>query len=110
MDANGREIFSLLRREKMRFCSAKLELKTTISLAHLGDLRVIGVGMKDFGLGEIGQIAVNARDLERGTAFYRDKLGMQHLFTVPKMSFFQAGSVRLMLALPRSRSSIIRRR
>ena len=33
-------------------------------------------------------------------AFYRDKLGMKHLFTVPKMAFFDCGGVRLMLAVP----------
>lgn len=53
-----------------------------------------------FGLSAIGQIAINAHDLERAIAFYRDKLGMKHLFTVPKMSFFDAGGIMLMLGLP----------
>ncbi|MCE7945305.1 MAG: VOC family protein [Chlorobi bacterium CHB1] len=39
-------------------------------------------------------------DLERAVAFYRDKLGMKHLFTVPKMAFFECGGIRLMLGLP----------
>jgi len=47
----------------------------------------------------IGQIAINAKDLERATAFYRDRLGLKHLFTVPKMSFFDCGGTRLMLGL-----------
>ena len=52
-------------------------------------------------LSRIGQIGVNAHDIERATAFYRDTLGMQHLFTVPdKMSFFDCDGVRLMLSLP----------
>jgi methylmalonyl-CoA/ethylmalonyl-CoA epimerase len=52
-------------------------------------------------LGKIGQIAVNVHDLERATAFYRDKLGMKHLFSVPpKMAFFDCDGVRLMLAIP----------
>lgn len=56
---------------------------------------------KDFGLSAIGQIAVNAHDLDRAIAFYRDKLGMKHLFTVPpKMAFFDCDGIRLMLALP----------
>lgn len=55
----------------------------------------------DFGLSAIGQIAVNAHDLERATAFYRDKLGMKLLFVVPpRMSFFDCSGIRLMLALP----------
>ena len=57
--------------------------------------------MNDFSLGEIGQIAVNVRDLERATAFYKDKLGMKHLFSAPpQMSFFDCGAIRLMLAVP----------
>lgn len=53
-----------------------------------------------FGLSRIGQIALNVHDLERAIAFYRDKLGMKHLFTVPKMTFFECGGIRLMLGLP----------
>lgn len=55
----------------------------------------------NFGLSTIGQIAVNAHDLERATNFYRDSLGMKHLFTVPpQMAFFDCAGVRLMLSLP----------
>jgi predicted enzyme related to lactoylglutathione lyase len=55
----------------------------------------------DFGLSAIGQVAVNAHDLDRAIAFYRDKLGIKHLFTVPpKMAFFDCDGIRLMLALP----------
>jgi predicted enzyme related to lactoylglutathione lyase len=57
--------------------------------------------MTDLGLKQIGQIAINAHDIERATAFYRDVLGMRLLFQVPpKMSFFDCGGVRLMLSLP----------
>jgi methylmalonyl-CoA/ethylmalonyl-CoA epimerase len=56
---------------------------------------------KNFGLSTIGQIAVNARNLERAENFYRDKLGMKHLFSVPpQMAFFDCDGVRLMLSLP----------
>jgi methylmalonyl-CoA/ethylmalonyl-CoA epimerase len=51
-------------------------------------------------LGRIAQIAVTAHDPERATAFYRDTLGMQHLFSVPGMAFFEHHGVRLMLARP----------
>jgi predicted enzyme related to lactoylglutathione lyase len=57
--------------------------------------------MKDISLGRIGQIAVNVHDLEQATAFYRDKLGMKLLFSAPpKMAFFDANGVRLMLGIP----------
>lgn len=51
------------------------------------------------GLTRIGQIFINAHDLARATAFYRDALGMKFLFEVPRMAFFDCGGVRLMLGL-----------
>lgn len=49
-------------------------------------------------LHQIGQIAINVRDLPRAVNFYRDVLGMRHLFDAgPKLSFFDCGGVRLML-------------
>jgi methylmalonyl-CoA/ethylmalonyl-CoA epimerase len=52
-------------------------------------------------LSQIGQIAVNVHDLPRAVAFYRDVLGMQHLFDAgPRLSFFDCGGVRLMLSPP----------
>jgi predicted enzyme related to lactoylglutathione lyase len=54
-----------------------------------------------FGLSAIEQIAVKAHDIERAVAFYRDKLGMMHLFTVPpNLAFFDCSGIRLMLSLP----------
>lgn len=61
----------------------------------------------------IRQIAVNARDIGRASTFYRDKLGLRHLFDAPpQMSFFDCGGVRLMLTQPEGgefdhRSSIL---
>jgi methylmalonyl-CoA/ethylmalonyl-CoA epimerase len=52
-------------------------------------------------LSTIGQIAMNATDMPRAVAFYRDALGMRLLFEVPpKMAFFDCAGVRLMLSLP----------
>jgi methylmalonyl-CoA/ethylmalonyl-CoA epimerase len=46
----------------------------------------------------VTQISINAKDLARATAFYRDRLGLRHLFDAPpSMSFFECGSVRLMI-------------
>jgi methylmalonyl-CoA/ethylmalonyl-CoA epimerase len=53
----------------------------------------------DVRLERVGQISINVHDLERATAFYRDRLGLKHLFAVPRMSFFDCGGVRLMLGL-----------
>jgi len=55
----------------------------------------------DFGLSTIEQIAVNAQDIHRAVAFYRDKLGMKLLFSVPpSLAFFDCDGIRLMLSLP----------
>jgi methylmalonyl-CoA/ethylmalonyl-CoA epimerase len=52
-------------------------------------------------LNQIGQIAITVRDLPRAVNFYRDVLGMRHLFDAgPKLSFFDCGGVRLMLSPP----------
>ena len=52
-------------------------------------------------LSEIGQISIPVKDVARATDFYRDRLGICHLFTVPPgLSFFACGSVRLMLSRP----------
>ncbi len=56
----------------------------------------------DFRLSKIGQIAIAVHDLDKVTAFYRDKLGMTLLFRVPNMSFIDCGGVKLMLSLPES--------
>ena len=39
------------------------------------------------GLSVIGQISVTVQDLDRAVEFYRDQLGMQFLFRVPRMAF-----------------------
>ena len=53
------------------------------------------------GLSQIGQIFVNARDLERAIGFYRDTLGVKFLFQAPpNMAFFDCNGIRLMLGIP----------
>lgn len=50
---------------------------------------------------KLAQVAVNAKDLDRATAFYRDVLGLPFLFAAPPgLAFFDAGGVRMMLARP----------
>ncbi|HSQ31172.1 MAG TPA: VOC family protein [Gemmatimonadaceae bacterium] len=52
----------------------------------------------------IGQIAIVCRDVARATAFYRDTLGLRHLFDAgPNLSFFDCGGVRLMLSTAEGR-------
>jgi methylmalonyl-CoA/ethylmalonyl-CoA epimerase len=52
-------------------------------------------------LERIKQIAVPVRDVKEAARFYRDTLGLTHLFDAPPaLSFFDCGGVRLMLAGP----------
>jgi methylmalonyl-CoA/ethylmalonyl-CoA epimerase len=44
-------------------------------------------------------------DLDKAVAFYRDVVGLKHLFSAPPdMAFFAAGHVRLMLSRPEKKS------
>jgi methylmalonyl-CoA/ethylmalonyl-CoA epimerase len=53
------------------------------------------------GLSRIGQIAMNARNLERAIRFYRDALGLPFLFQAPpQLAFFDCGGIRLLLDAP----------
>jgi len=49
----------------------------------------------------LAQVAIPVRDLDRARAFYRDVLGLAHLFDAPPgLAFFQCGATRLMLSQP----------
>lgn len=55
----------------------------------------------DFGLSQIGQIAIPVSNLERAVEFYRDVLGIRFLFQAPPgLAFFDCGGVRLLLDVP----------
>ncbi len=56
---------------------------------------------QNISLDQNGHISVNVDDLDRATAFYKEKLRVKHLFSVPpKMAFFDCSGIRLMLATP----------
>ena len=49
----------------------------------------------------LAQVAIPVRDLERAKHFYRERLGLTHLFDAPPgLSFFRCGETRLMLSRP----------
>ena len=49
-------------------------------------------------LGAIGQIARSVSDIEAAVGWYRDVLGLPHLFTAGTLAFFDCGGTRLFLA------------
>ena len=53
------------------------------------------------GFTEIGQINIPVHDLDQAVEFYQDTLGIEYLFQVPGMAFFNCGGIRLMLAIPK---------
>jgi methylmalonyl-CoA/ethylmalonyl-CoA epimerase len=64
------------------------------------------------GVTRLGQVSINAHDVERATAFYRDVLGLRFLFAAGQLAFFDCGGVRLMVDKPENpefvhRSSIL---
>ena len=57
--------------------------------------------MSGLGLSKIGQIAMNAQDLDRAIGFYRDALGLRFLFRAPpQLAFFDCDGIRLLLDVP----------
>lgn len=49
----------------------------------------------------VGQLLIPVENLESAIGYYRDVLGLEYLFSAPpQMSFFQAGSVRLLVGVP----------
>jgi catechol 2,3-dioxygenase-like lactoylglutathione lyase family enzyme len=54
----------------------------------------------DFKLSQIGQISMPVTNLDRAVGFYREKLGLPHLFTATGLAFFDCDGIRLMLSVP----------
>ena len=53
---------------------------------------------KDWKLGAIGQIARSVGNTQVSEAWYRDVLGLKHLYTFGTLAFFDCGGTRLMLS------------
>ncbi len=52
-------------------------------------------------LGPIGQISRHAREIGKAEAWYRDVLGLPHLYTFGNLAFFDCGGTRLFLETER---------
>jgi methylmalonyl-CoA/ethylmalonyl-CoA epimerase len=64
-------------------------------IVEVKDMSATATGI---GITRLGQIGINAKDVERAAAFYQDNLGLTLLFkALPGMAFFDCGGVRLML-------------
>jgi catechol 2,3-dioxygenase-like lactoylglutathione lyase family enzyme len=56
------------------------------------------MAMTDVRLGPLGQIARTVSDIVASEQWYRDVLGLPHLYTFGTLSFFDCGGTRLMLS------------
>ena len=54
--------------------------------------------MTQSGLGPIGQLSRSVADITAAEAWWRDVLGVPHLYTFGKLAFFDCSGVRLMLS------------
>jgi predicted enzyme related to lactoylglutathione lyase len=53
--------------------------------------------------GPLMQVAITTRNVPALAAFYRDVVGLKHLFDAgPNLAFFDLGGVRLMISVPSS--------
>jgi methylmalonyl-CoA/ethylmalonyl-CoA epimerase len=50
-----------------------------------------------FALNRLGQVAFSVADVDRAEAFYRDVLGLRHLYRYGDLTFFDCAGVRLLL-------------
>jgi methylmalonyl-CoA/ethylmalonyl-CoA epimerase len=57
-------------------------------------------------LNRIGQIAIGVRDVDVSESFYRDKLGLRHLYRFGDLTFFDCCGVRLMIERANEASDI----
>jgi methylmalonyl-CoA/ethylmalonyl-CoA epimerase len=59
----------------------------------------MSAGATGVGITRLGQVGINAKDVDRAAAFYQEKLGLKLLFRAPPgLAFFDCGGVRLMLS------------
>jgi methylmalonyl-CoA/ethylmalonyl-CoA epimerase len=59
-----------------------------------------------FSLNRIGQIALAVRDVDVSEAFYKDTLGLRHLFRFGDLTFFDCWGVRLFIEKANDAGSI----
>ena len=49
-------------------------------------------------MGQLGQVSRTVEDIGTATAWYRDTLGLAHLYSFGTLAFFDCGGVRLFLS------------
>lgn len=85
-----------------RNIAAKLEVAGRGGLRYWQARRAGVMNGEAAGILGVGQVSLETRDIERAVAFFRDTLGLTHLFTAPhptgQLAFFDCGGLRLFLS------------
>lgn len=85
---------------------AKLGVHDRRALRRWDGARRPAVSDESTHLGALGQVSLAVTAIEPAVAFYRDVLGLPHLFTAGQLAFFDCDGVRLFLdALPEAQGS-----
>ncbi|WP_427889689.1 VOC family protein [Kribbella sp. GL6] len=84
----------------------RAELRTWRGVPFDSALRAQG-GTEMVQLGAIGQIARPVSDIGRAVEFYRDVLGLPHLYTFGDLAFFDCGGTRLFLSVGEGAASTL---
>lgn len=78
--------------------SSRTEIKQWTGIRNDSALARKGASsMNSLNLGPIGQIARSVKDIAAAQAWYRDVLGLTHLYTFGNIAFFDCGGIRLFL-------------
>lgn len=77
--------------------ASRAELRRWTGVRVDSALKAGGQAMEQVELGALGQISRSVSDIEAASAFYRDVLGLPHLFTFGELAFFDCGGTRLYL-------------
>ena len=77
--------------------SGREELRHWAGISRDSNLHGRARDMQELALGPIGQISRSVTDIEAAVAWYRDILGLPHLFTAGTLAFFDCGGTRLYL-------------
>jgi DNA-binding CsgD family transcriptional regulator/predicted enzyme related to lactoylglutathione lyase len=88
--ANALSKLALRRRSELRQWRG---VRTDSALTH--HVVASGADMQILGL---GQVARGVQDIEAASTFFRDVVGLPHLYTFGTMAFFDCGGVRLLLS------------
>jgi DNA-binding CsgD family transcriptional regulator/catechol 2,3-dioxygenase-like lactoylglutathione lyase family enzyme len=77
---------------------SRAQLRQWTGVARASNLHAKETPMQDEPIGAIGQIARTVKDIGAATSWFRDVLGLTHLYSFGGLAFFGCDGVRLLLS------------